>query len=288
MKNKIIYLVGFLILAGVQITNANQPPRLEEIKKLSHELEEETGHLQKMIDKFMTSNTSYWDSGHNKKDELKVIFEVQRFMASAVVFHDLTHGKDGNRIRYTYRFLAPALKILSYDLGELERKIDHLEENKSDHHHFYEHLEMNHILEDLDELRDLMDEMSKLINERPTNPGHGGRIVVTGRIENTSFSFSGRTDAEIEAQCFSFYNRHRIRSNVDDINAVAVNGTLVPGRTNGRIDGNRNRGHLRNGPSYWRSASAVCGQIVNAVFSGRRPLPRDGHRRPRSGGVGRR
>lgn len=74
-----------------------------------------------------------------------------------------------------------------------------------------------------------------------------GDLSVSGRIEQYSYHFAGRSRADIGEQCYDFAAN---LGNVDDI-TVSVN--AEPEIT------------LRNGPSYWRTKYEICEQILRLI-----------------------
>jgi len=111
---------------------------------------------------------------------------------------------------------------------------------------------------------------------RPTPPPPSPRpgLKITGSIEQAPFTFYPiYSSTELQTTCESFVVSYRI-SLVDDIFNLAVNGRLLPNRTNGQVDNTRTAaGHLRNRLGFWRTAPDICDQIVSAVFNTVRPTP---------------
>ena len=74
-------------------------------------------------------------------------------------------------------------------------------------------------------------------------------IRVVGSIENRTIAFQGHNLNDVMVQCLNYHSDNNLPS-VDDIVVLTKNGRV-------RV--------LRNTSSYWKSASEVCNQIMQAI-----------------------
>ncbi|MGE0617145.1 MAG: hypothetical protein AB7P04_16060 [Bacteriovoracia bacterium] len=193
VKSPLIAISSLLVIAVAALADG---PREEyqnkaAIRTLSKNVLDEATQLTAAFDAFVENNPRYWvQNPQNRKDEMKAIFEVRRFVTSAQTFDNLVNpivstgtwwmpAPTTYRIDSTYYSLPKAFRVFSGDHASLIQIIANIM-NGDRHRDFCEHTKIEQTYNQLISLNQKMDQLKAWVNEidgpsGPGNPGGPGR-----------------------------------------------------------------------------------------------------------------
>jgi len=131
-----------------------------EIKQFNKKLSEQTVFLQETMDSYTKYNRNYWDSEHNKKEEMKLLFDIHNFISSMKQFNNLI---ERNKIDFTYYELPYAYQRVLEDFVDVDEQIKLLDEQRRNRREFDRHFNLTALRRDAEDIQITLQRLSPVI-----------------------------------------------------------------------------------------------------------------------------
>ena len=153
---RLILLILLLISQSVFAAHDGEREILQDSKRLI----EQTRYLQQTLDSYTKYNRNYWDSNHDKAEEVKLLFSVNSFIATATQFNDLV---DRNKIDYTYFELPNSFQYVLEDFIDMDEQIKLLDGQRRSRREFDRHFNLNAVRRDAEDIQQTLKRLSPII-----------------------------------------------------------------------------------------------------------------------------
>jgi len=152
------YIFVLLLLLSQSVFAAHDGER--EILQDAKRLMEQMRYLEQTMDSYTKYNRNYWDSNHNKSEEIKLLFDVHSFITSIKQFNDLV---DRNKIDYTYFELPDAFQRVLEDFIDMDEQIKLLDEQRRSRREYDRHFNLNSVRRDAEDIQRTLKSLSPVI-----------------------------------------------------------------------------------------------------------------------------